>query len=278
MSIKKILVYVDNSPSCTNRIKTAIQLAKSFQAQLTGLYVNDWAQRIMMITPEIVPTVAETQHQLWQQQEAEAKKCFETVSDHEAFQTHWSSHEGDLINTICHYTHTADLVILSSISDNKKHFVQHADISHGVTLGAGCPVMLLPPEVSTPFACNHIMIAWDMSREAAWAVKAALPFLIKADRVEILTLTPLTLPFFEAHNHHEQLLAYLQQHGIQAESHLIDKQKLSVAEALVFHSTDRSIDLIVMGAYGHSRLREVILGGTSKDMLKNPPLSLLMCH
>lgn len=277
MSIRKSIVYVDHHPHCAARIRMAIHLAKSFAAELYGLYVNDWAQRVMMITPEIVPTLTETQHSLWQQQETHARESFERISNEEEFKTHWISCEGDLITTLCHHTYTADLIILNRADDVKSHAHQQADITHGVILGAACPVMILPPEPSFPLG-KHIMIAWDMSREAALAVKAAIPFLSSAQTIEILTLTPHTLPFAEEQNHHQLLLAFLQQHGIHAESRIHDRQKLSVAEALLFHATAREIDMIVMGAYGHSRLREIILGGSSKDMLKTTSLPLLVYH
>jgi len=147
-----------------------------------------------------------------------------------------------------------------------------------VVFGSGRPCMILPDpsryKRSPMF--QTVAIAWDFSRPAARAVADALPILQQADRVRAVTVAH--EKSIRTTRTNEQLAAHLQMHGVQLELDVIDGQDRSIGEALEEYAISHEIDLLVMGAYGHSRIRDFVLGGATKSMLQKPPAPLFLSH
>lgn len=148
--------------------------------------------------------------------------------------------------------------------------------AEAVIFGAGRPVMILPHrrQRTAPFKLGSVMIAWDGSRTAARAVADALPIL-EAGRVHVLTVTD--EKEIQAHAA-EDLAASLARRGIQAELHRVPSEGRRIGDVLETQVAVCSADLLVMGAFGHSRLRQFILGGATRSMLSRPPVPILMSH
>ncbi|MDR3441178.1 universal stress protein [Telmatospirillum sp.] len=141
-------------------------------------------------------------------------------------------------------------------------------------LESGRPLMLAPPKLATSVGRN-IAIFWNGSVEAARAVAAALPFLQKAQTVTILSARE------EAEASPGELAAYLAWHGVTASEHAFaagGSGGTQVAQTLLDEAVTRGADLIVMGAYTHSRLRQLILGGVTRQVLHGATLPVLLCH
>ena len=128
---------------------------------------------------------------------------------------------------------------------------------------------------------TRVMVAWDGGREAARAVGDALPLLARAESVAVLVINP------SQDGHGEQpgadIALHLARHGITVEAqHLeaqhLEAQDLSVGDALLSRLADQDIDLLVMGAYGHSRLRELVLGGVTRKIFQQMTVPVLMSH
>jgi nucleotide-binding universal stress UspA family protein len=134
------------------------------------------------------------------------------------------------------------------------------------------PVLLVPARPMTSYGAT-IAIAWDRSREAARAVAAGLPLLAKADKIVILTAR-------EAGSDTEpsELASYLALHGIEARTWAFTPGPGSLSEALLAEAEKAEADLVVMGAYGHSRLREMVLGGVTHGVLADAVIPVLMVH
>jgi len=153
-----------------------------------------------------------------------------------------------------------------------------ADMPSPMTLNAalmesGRPLLLVPPGAAA-FG-RHVAIAWNGSAEAGRAVAAALPFLERAGAVTVLSVA-------EDERTTEapagELTAYLAWHGIDARLRQMRGQSTHAGEALLAECRDAGADLLVMGAYTHSRLRQLILGGVTRHVLHHTPLACLMCH
>jgi nucleotide-binding universal stress UspA family protein len=147
-------------------------------------------------------------------------------------------------------------------------------VIEAVLFGSGRPVLIVPYIPVSP-RLGTVVIAWDQGRPAARAVADALPLLALADRVEIVSVTDAgggtPLPG-------ENMARHLAQHGIEADVAGFPRGEAGVANTLLSHAADVDAGLIVMGGYGHSRLREIVLGGTTRTILRTMTVPVLMAH
>ncbi|MDP2086873.1 MAG: universal stress protein [Gemmobacter sp.] len=138
-------------------------------------------------------------------------------------------------------------------------------------------VMVLPDGMVSPPAFDRIVVAWNQSPEALSAIRRALPMLQRAGVVDITVIDP------PAHGPERSdpgglLSQWLSRHGVRAEVSVLARTLPRVSDVLMRHVRDRDADLLVMGAYGHSRFREAILGGATRDLLETTPVPVFMAH
>jgi nucleotide-binding universal stress UspA family protein len=147
--------------------------------------------------------------------------------------------------------------------------------AEAVIFGSGRPV-IVAPEAGAPASFGHLMIAWDGSRVAARAVNDARDFIDRADTVTIVTVTD--EKSLSADRPAERLADYLSCRGIRAEVATVRTVGRTIGETLQLHARDIGAGLVVMGAYGHSRLREFVLGGATAGILGNLQTTALLSH
>ena len=146
-----------------------------------------------------------------------------------------------------------------------------------VVFGSGRPTLVLPQNPrSRPFGLGTIAVAWDFSRAAARAVSDALPLLEKAQRVRVVTV--LNEKHLDNQHSAEELSKNLSRHGIDVVLDKVDAMGRSIGDVLGGYVVSHEVDVLVMGAYGHSRLRELVLGGATRSLLSKPPLPILFSH
>jgi nucleotide-binding universal stress UspA family protein len=148
--------------------------------------------------------------------------------------------------------------------------------AESVIFGSGRPVMVIPAAPRRAPALDTVAVAWDFSRPAARAVWDALPILEKAKVVRAVTVT--SEKVIDSTRSAEELAKHLARHGVSVVLDKYDAQGRTIGEALEAYVAAQGADLLVMGAYGHSRLREFVLGGATKSMLGRPPLPVLLSH
>jgi nucleotide-binding universal stress UspA family protein len=149
-----------------------------------------------------------------------------------------------------------------------------ADLIEAVLFGSGRPVLIVPCR-QVPFQVTTVVIAWDEGRPAARAVADALPLLYLAERVEVVTVGDLR---GDPSRDSRPLVRHLARHGIEARMTNLVSNHGSVASILLSHAAEVHADLLVMGGYGHSRLREIVLGGTTRRILQTMTVPVLMAH
>jgi nucleotide-binding universal stress UspA family protein len=150
--------------------------------------------------------------------------------------------------------------------------------AESVIFGSGRPVLILPhaSKRSAGFELGRVVVAWDFSQPASRAVADALPILEKAKRVELVTVTnEKVLPSKRSAADLAKNLAY---HGVDVSIETVDAAGRGIGDVLESYSAVHKTDLLVMGAYGHSRVREFILGGATRSMLSRPPIPILLSH
>jgi nucleotide-binding universal stress UspA family protein len=149
--------------------------------------------------------------------------------------------------------------------------------AEAVIFGTGKPTLVLPEGQRTqPFELKTAVVAWDFSRAAARAVADAIPILENAREVRVVTVA--NEKALESKHSGEELAKNLSRHGIDVILDSVDAARRPIGQVLEAHIASCNADLLVMGAYGHSRLREFILGGATQSMLSNPPIPILFSH
>jgi nucleotide-binding universal stress UspA family protein len=150
--------------------------------------------------------------------------------------------------------------------------------AESLIFGSGRPVVILPrvSKRGTGFELGRVAVAWDFSQTASRAVADALPILEKAKRIDVVTFT--NEKVIPGKRSGADLAKNLAHHGIDASVETVDAAGSRIGEVLNAYAHAHQTDLLVMGAYGHSRVREFILGGATKSMLSRPPIPILLSH
>lgn len=280
MPLKKILVHVDHLETGERRLRGAVNLARLFDASLTALFVDSWAlwASASVYGPEITPALIESQKSVSESQQLRAKESFDRVCATGKVPMKWLVNEGDPAGRICANAHVNDLIVMGAGSGE---YLTGPGLLDQVVLGAGLPVLLLPDgflSTNVEYDFKRIFVGWNNSREAARAIRDALPFFHKADTVLIATVVPET----EERQEPEELpmlREYLETHNLVVETEIITHTPPATnGEVLLETAAAKQADMLVMGAYGHSRWREIVLGGTTRYVLKHANLPVLMSH
>jgi nucleotide-binding universal stress UspA family protein len=167
------------------------------------------------------------------------------------------------------YARLRDLTIIPESSDQA--------YAEAVIFGSGRPTLILPQNPrARPFELGTVAVAWDFSRAAARAVSDALPLLERAKRVRVVSV--LNEKHLDRKHSAEELSKNLSRHGIDVVLDRVDAGGRPIGEVLEAYVTSHAADMLVMGAYGHSRLREFVLGGATQSLLSKPPLPVLFSH
>jgi len=167
------------------------------------------------------------------------------------------------------YARLRDLTIMPESNDRW--------YAEAVMFGSGRPTLILPQTPrSRGIGLGTVAVAWDFSRAAARAVSDAMPLLEKANMVRIVTV--LNEKRLDSKHSAEELAKNLSRHGVEIVLDRVDAKGRSIGGALEAYVASHELDLLVMGAYGHSRLREFVLGGATDSLLSKPPLPILFSH
>ncbi len=170
----------------------------------------------------------------------------------------------------------ADLALLGP--DGLSSDELKADVVEGVLFHAGKPLLLVPAGHTPTLSPKRIMVAWDGRLESSQAVAWSLPLLRTAEDVHLVLVDPVEGDEEHGEEPGADAAAYLARHGVRVVVDRVPSQGRDVASALRQHAVDTAADLLVMGAYGHSRLRQRIFGGVTSSMLESPPLPVFMAR
>lgn len=160
-----------------------------------------------------------------------------------------------------------------------EHVVVDRYIAESVVFGAGRPAIVFPQdraEGAKPFALDVVAVAWDFSRPAARALADALPILSRAKTVRIVTVT--REKTIQTRRSSADLAKNLAHHGVAPIIEEEDAAGRTIGQALADYTRAKGVDLLVMGAYAHSRMRDFVLGGATKTIVASPPLPVLLSH
>lgn len=281
MSYKDLLVHIDSSEHCNARLALAVALARRFDAHLSGLYVMPSLEISPYIADQFPTTALEAAQTLIAQQREDAKAMFAATTGPLGDKAEWLEKRGDRfdrIEALRRAAYCADLAILGQADPEDGAEDGGSYLREQVVMGSGRPVLLVPYAGNFATLGERVLVAWNASAQAARAINDALPLLKTAKRVVILTINPEDGNRGDSGAPGADIARHLTRHGIEAEpTHIIDHD-VDVADLLLSRVTDEAADMIVMGVYGHSRLRELVLGGVSRALFAHMTVPVLMAH
>jgi nucleotide-binding universal stress UspA family protein len=183
---------------------------------------------------------------------------------------------GALTDVVASRARYSDLVILP-LPYGKDRGIEDEAVTEAALFEGMAPVLIVPPSGMKSGEPKRIIVAWNQSREALVAARRAMPFLRRAEAVQIVVVDPPTHGP-ERSDPGGLLCQYLVRHGVRAEVSVLARTMPRTSEVLARQARDIDADLLVMGAYGHSRFREAILGGATRDMLERAEVPVFLAH
>jgi nucleotide-binding universal stress UspA family protein len=277
MPLRDILVHLDQTPRTPVRLETAVNLAAAHGAHLIGLYLVSYPAIPGYVRVQLGDDILRHQVAAVRDAAKMAEALFREQVRHAGVSAEWRQVEGLVVPTLALHARAADFAIVGQ-HDPSEDGGDEPETPDRVVLTAGRPVLVIPAAGRFPTVGRRVLLAWDGSRLAARAVNDALPLLTAARSVIVLSVNPKpggpktdVLPAAE-------LCGHLSRHGIAAEERTLFADDISVGDLLLSRAADEGIDLIVTGAYGHARWREIVLGGVTRHMLQHMTVPVLMSH
>ncbi len=272
MSYHTLLVQVDEDPFLDLRLATARQLARRFAAHVVGLHAKPlpvvpvgYGEAAAYVGSELI----EVQRRLLDERAERLGRRFRERLRDLAPDISWRVEEGTAAERLVEAARTADLSLVLRGEEHRLDLLE-PDPAEELALGAGGPVLILPRNEWEVDPGRRVLLAWNGSRQACRAVHDALGFLATAQEVRMLAIGE------DAAGSLADAGLMLERHGVGAELSRHPLGHGTAGEVLLEQARAFEADLVVMGAYGHSRLRELILGGTTRHVLTHATVPVLV--
>ena len=275
---KTIVVHLGRDERRSERLELAFSLAARFDAHLVGqlalspLYVPGFA------LAEAGDRIREAQERSRSEAARGATEAFRAAAArHPGVKTEWRSSGDEALDALRISARYADLVI---VGQRDRDSERDTGIAPGfvdeLVLSAGRPVLIVPYAGRFPAVGKNVLVAWNASSEAARAVSDALPLLAGAKSVQVMAFNPEASRVEHGESPGADIALFLARHGVKATASRQGHVGSDVGEQILSRAADLSADLIVMGAYGHSRLRELVMGGVTRTLLDSMTVPVLM--
>ncbi len=250
MAYRDILVHLSQDRRSPARLDAAVGLAERHGGRVTGVYTRSWPAAAVEAEAQFTERMARTDVL------------------HE-----WRLLQGNPVEAVTTSARYADITVIGQTDHDDDAGI--AGLADSLVLDAGGPVLVWPYAGTFDTCAETVLLAWNGTREAKRALSDALPLLRQAHNVIVFSIGTddgTHLPGAEAS-------AHLARHGVKADArHRPESSDISAADILLSAISDYGVDLLVMGAYGHHRLRELLLGGMTRDILRRMTVPVLMSH
>lgn len=273
MTVKTIMVHCDADKAIKQRLGVATDLAIKFDSHLVGLHVRPPFQPPAyfdgsFVMDELYKIYEETQAA----EQKTAMSAFAAATEGRNIAVEREIIDGFVDKEVTKRARCADLTVLGQTSDDLPAATP-PDLPEMVALSSGRPVLVVPyVPVRRPIGKN-VIVCWNASRESARAAADALPFLMAADKITVLSFRP-----DEEDSGAQAAVKWLGNHGVRASAIEETAGDVDVGDLVLSRASDLDADLIVMGVYGHTRVREMMLGGVSRTLLRSMTVPVLMAH
>jgi nucleotide-binding universal stress UspA family protein len=269
-----MVVHVGDQAHSDARLKLAATMADRFNAKLIGLAAEE--QRPLFVTDGFVADgeLAEREYQEITQRLAKAEGYFRTSIGETKQQAEWRAAMGNPVSVLAAEMRAADLAILGREALGADSF-RTLDPAAAL-LRLGRPALIVPSGISA-LEAENVVVGWKDTRECRRAVQDALPFLHEANSITVVEVRRDEKESLVQARVHD-VVRYLERHRLKARGEVVRQTRTTAAEELVQIAHKNGSDLIVAGAYGHSRFGEWVFGGVTHDLLATSPVCCLMSH
>ncbi len=279
MSYKTVLVHVDTDARSSVRVELAAQLAARNDAHLIGLHAFAPLRAPPYVRVEMGEELARLESRAAERLAADLALQFHDAARRAGIAApEWRTSRRDAAEAFSLHARYADLVVLGQYSPDEEAGSVDADFPEIVALQSGRPVLLVPYAGVFDTVGQRILIAWNASREATRAITDALPLLRRAASVVVLAVNAPQGAADDGWAPGADCALFLARHGVVVEASSDPAVDIDVGNYLLSRASDLGADLIVMGAYGHHRLRELVLGGVTRTIVRHMTVPVLLAH
>ncbi len=269
--MKNILLHIHDDDAQSDRLGVALDLARQLGGHLSCVQVTP--AEVYAADPfggvfgmaAVIDTIHDQDKALRLATEARLARADVTWD--------WRNHDGNVVETLIEQSMLADLVVVSQPSAQRRGARQALPIVGDVVMYTRCPLLMVPNGVEALALDGPVVAAWNGSAEAAHALRQALPLLKRATGVHLVEVSD-DSPGMAA----REAAQFLSRHGIPLDVHEWPAKGRRVSVALLHAAAELSARYMVMGAYGHSRLRETVLGGVTRELIATATVPLLLAH
>lgn len=269
--MRSILLHVQDDRCLEARLQVALDLARSVSGHVSCLQASTFEYAVSWdiyatTAVQVIPEIRENADRLRGDLEARLQK--------EDVPWNWIDPDAPARFSLISHANLSDIIVMGACAEGGGKETYSA-LAADIAVHAGSPVLLVPEKCKSFVPSDPVMVAWNGSAESSRALRAAMPLLKLASTVHLVTIedseTELDMPMTSG-------ASYLAHHGIECVMSQIPALKDGVRTTLFNAAKERGASCIVMGAYGHTRMREILLGGVSRSMMSDPELPLLLVH
>jgi nucleotide-binding universal stress UspA family protein len=275
MQIRDMIVHIDSSRASDVRVGLAVNLARRFGAYITGVFILPTTD-LLVVPPDSGPAAVALVAKMVELEEAAkaAEATFRGMLTQQDLAGDWRVENGTAESIITRRARETDLVVIGQHDpDDPGPLIAPED----VILGCGRPVLMVPYAGHFEQVGSTVLVAWNNSREATRALHDSLSLMATTSTLTVMTVIR-NVGEEQDDESRGELVRHLARHGLTARSETSMAQEGDTAGVVLSQVADLTADLLVMGAYGHSRLRETILGGMTRDILEHMTVPVLMAH
>lgn len=284
MSYKTVLVHISTPDRSGAALAAAIALARTHGAHLTGLHASETLDSVALALAApygevgLPDEVIERDREEAEKAEEAAGAFFAEKTRGTDLITEWRIERGSYADVVALHARYADIAVIGESSRDAEDAAVDRFLPEDVVLSVGRPVLVVPANADAADIGHKVLVAWNAGREATRAVTDALPLLEHADSVTVLAVNPRPGPLGHGDVPSSAVSLYLARHGVKAEAAEARAEDEEVGEIIMKRAREIGADVIVAGAYGHSRLREYVLGGVTRTLLRRSEIPVLMSH
>lgn len=287
MALKNLLVHLDPAEGSQRRLHAATAMASRHGAHLTGLFVKDqsFAQlnrakaaelglsparemaAIDRMVDEVIEAGAETTR-------AQFEKAVHAAGVH----AEWRCERGRADEIVPRHARYADLCIIGQWKPEMEELPYLPRLVEQVLFLSGRPTLIVPSVAGPTELGRHVLAGWNASRGAARAINDAMPLLAAADHVTVLVIDPEQGDHAHGEEPGTDIARHLALHGVNVTTTSVTSQSSGIGQTILDHAAKIGADMVVTGCYGHSRWREFILGGTTRVLLRQSAIPVMMSY
>jgi nucleotide-binding universal stress UspA family protein len=279
MSYKSIVVHVDQTAQSRERIRLAAAIAEDEQAHLIGTAMTG-ISHLVFEKGEFNQHDPAFNHHL-EKLRTYADQSLESftniVKETRVTSVETRLMDDDAVTGMTQQARYADLVVVGQFDPVSRAPGVMADFPESVVMNSVRPVLIMPHTRKFNALPTKIAVAWDASMTATRAIMNALPLLKRSSRTDVVIFNPTVNPETHGEQPGADIAQYLSRHGINVNV-ICRHSHVNEGEALLAYCADETMDLIVMGGYGHTRFREMVLGGATREILLSMTIPVLMTH